>query len=190
MELPMEYSVPAWVGDWKARIRERLARHGYTSLHDFMTQNPGRPYEVLTDSLGSDLAPIQLIWMQLEDAVREDNLRWAAMDALARELTHHLRTGWVCDLPIPQDNEPADTGVTQPNQDEGHRRHRFQTAGVFASWSTQIELVDNDAASALAAVWNALNSLHPPIGWLPSGPDDPLIVAAFAQGWPEGKSSR
>jgi hypothetical protein len=34
------------------------------------------------------------------------------------------------------------------------------------------------------AVWNSLKEIQPPRGWLPSGPNDPLIQAAFARGWP------
>jgi hypothetical protein len=85
------------------------------------------------------------------------------MDGFSREVVENLKRGW------------------------GVGRHAdFRTAGVYAGWMALLEF-RADAPQLRPkgdAVWNSLKEIQPPRGWLPSGPNDPVIQAAFARGWP------
>ena len=69
-------------------------------------------------------------------------------------------------------------------EDEVADRIAFQTSGVYADWMTLLREYEPNIEDRADAVWAALRDLSPPTGWHPIGPDDPIIVAAFAKGWP------
>jgi hypothetical protein len=119
------------------------------------------PYVKLAKRLGGDVAAVHVMWVQFEEAEHRGRVRNAAMDGLARELTAHLKRGW------------------------GRGLHRqFNAAGADAGFLTLLDHAHRECRPLAEAVWRALQDLCPPTGWLPSGADDPLIVAAFAKGWP------
>jgi hypothetical protein len=151
-----------WGGDWQAKLRSRLRSLGFEKIQDFLAQFPSEPYLKLVKRLGEDVAPLQLIWEQFREAQQQGRIRAAAKDCLAREITGQLRHGW-------------GKGV----------RVDFQTAGAYANWVTELTRFQPDVRPMADAVWRTLNELKPPPGWLPVGPDDPHIAAAFAAGWPD-----
>lgn len=150
-----------WGGDWQSRLYLRLNSLGFKTLREFLAQFPAEPYLKLTVRLGKDIAALQLIWLQFQEAQQQGMIREAAKDCLVREIAGQLPRGW-------------GKGV----------RVDYHTAGVYANWLTELTRLQPDARLVADAVWRALNDLKPPQGWLPMGPDDPLIVAAFAKGWP------
>jgi hypothetical protein len=153
-----------WGGDWPAKLHSRLHSLGFKTIQDFLARFPSEPYLKLVKRLGENVAAMQLIWMQFQEAQQDASFREAAKDCLAREITGQLRRGW-------------GKGV----------RVDFHTAGAYANWVTELTRFQPDVRPNADAVWRALNELRPPEGWLPVGPDDPVIVAAFAKGWPDAE---
>jgi hypothetical protein len=61
---------------------------------------------------------------------------------------------------------------------------QFQKAHAFGGCISDVKQIRNNVNPLLSGVRTALDRLSPPDGWLPEGPDDPFIVAAFEEGWP------
>lgn len=158
----MDRNGQAWQGDWRVKILSRLRKLGFDTLTDFLARFPAEPYTAVAERLGDDVAAFQVEWIHYEEAKRIDRVRLAAMDSLARDLRFHLTTGW-----------------------RGGIRGDFNTAGAYADWIVRLEQQQTDIKPKAKAVWDALEELHPRVGWSPSGPDDSLIVSAFARGWPD-----
>jgi hypothetical protein len=154
-----------WVGDWRARIMSRIRRVGCETVMDYLARFPASPYIHIAEQLGDDVAALQLEWIQFGEAKDENRMRYVAMDSLARDLHRHLPNGW-----------------------RHSARDDFETASVFGTWATRLEQSDPGLESRTKSVWDALEAVHPPVGWIASGPDDPLIVAAFEKAWPEQES--
>src|SRR5262249_59355309 len=83
-----------WAGDWRARLLARLHAQGLDTVAAFLARHPGEPYVRVARRLGDDVAAMQLMLLQFEEAEDADRLRRAAMDGLARELADCLRRGW------------------------------------------------------------------------------------------------
>jgi hypothetical protein len=124
---------------------------------------PARPYEEAANWLGQ-FAPIQLIAIQFREAKSLGLVREAAMDSLSRNLVEQLPHGWgSCD-----------------NAD-------WQAIKALSSWSSEIQVTGelDEYKSTLLAIAKELRALPPPVGWVPSGPDDPLLVSIFDLQWPD-----
>jgi hypothetical protein len=150
-----------WTGDWRTIIRARLHPRGAETVSDFAKQYPALPYIKLARLLGTDVAAPQLQIMQFEEAKAEGSLREAAKDALCRTVHLHLKRGW-----------------------KKGKHAEFNTAGVYADWLALVRFSAfcPERLPTPEAVWNGLKASEPPAGWIPSGPDDALIVAAFDEG--------
>jgi len=150
-----------WCPDWRARLKARLESLGSHTMTEFLGRVPSEPYLKVAQMLGEDVAALQLEWMQFEEAREQNTIRYVAMDSLARELKYHLPTGW-----------------------RYGAKGDFDTASVYADWIVRLEQYDRNLKAIGKAVWQALEERTPPVGWSPSGPEDRLLVAAFAKGWP------
>jgi hypothetical protein len=86
-----------------------------------------------------------------------------AMDCLVRFINEYVRRGW---------------GVGR------HFTHR--SASAFATWATAISAhcQDSSMKDRLKQVYDELERLPIPLGWLPSSANDPFIISAFERGWP------
>jgi hypothetical protein len=87
------------------------------------------------------------------------------MDSLVRFLNQNVPRGWMNGL---------------------HFRRR--SASAFAAWSTGLlsgEHETKNLSHRLNKVFDALEAMPIPTGWLPKDVQDPFVVAAFAAGWPE-----
>jgi hypothetical protein len=151
-----------WGGNWRSKIKSRLHAVGCEPVSDFLARFPAEPYITVAERLGDDVAAFQLEWMQFEEGKSENAIRNLAMDSLAGDLRSHLPAGW-------RHGAKAD----------------FDTAGAYADWVVRLEQQQAEAKVKATAVWETLEELHPPVGWSPSVPRDPLIVDAFTKGWPE-----
>lgn len=160
--------------NWRDNTRSRLRDIGCQSIAEFLAKHPGVPYVDLPEILaGNVAAPISIAKMQFEEANAKGEIRAAALDCMAREINHHLKSGWAMGKRL------------GPNAKSEHqRRAEFLTAGAYASWVTQVEVSDNKLRPLADAVWDALEEHQPPLGWRASGAEDPIIVAAFDKGWP------
>ena len=144
-----------WAGDWHARVLERVQRLGFTTVTQYAADRIGVPLVDLAKELGSDdIAGIQVMYLLLEEAIRTNTIPCALRDLLVRELRAALPTGW-----------------KHPLDDES----RAEVAFALGRW--EIEIKDHlDDESTFAAGQDLLNA-ELPDGWLPEGPNDPVIVA-------------
>jgi hypothetical protein len=150
-----------WEGDWRSRVYSRLRSLGFQSMLEFLARFPSEPYLKLAARLGADFAALQIISTQFREAREGGSIREAAKDCLVREINGQLRRGW----------------------GRGGRVD-FQTAGVYANWMIEVTRAEPDVRPMVDVVWRELKNLNPDEGWLPSSPDDPLVLAAFSRRWP------
>ena len=151
-----------WDGDWRSRVMARIRSAGCDSVTEFLSKSPAAPYVKAAAMLGEDVAALQLESLQFEEAMDQSAIRWAAMDSLVRELAYHLPQGW-----------------------RSGAKGDFSTAGAYADWIVRIEQKQPDLRSKAKAVWDTLESLQPPVEWLPASTQDPFIVKAFSEKWPQ-----
>jgi hypothetical protein len=166
MTQPEDTSKNPWQGDWKERLSIYLESRNFGDLDAFLEANPGVGYLTLAKQLGdTNIAPMQLYGEQIRRAKAKDQLRIAAMDCLVRFINEYIRRGW---------NEGR------------HFTHR--SASAFAAWSTAIATHSQDSTvnDKLKRVYDELERLPIPSGWLPSSANDSFIVSAFETGWPLG----
>lgn len=144
-----------WSGDWHGRVLERVQQHGFETVTQYADQRPGVSLIALADELGSDdVAAAQIRSVLVAEAVRTRTIPHALRDLFVRELRQSLPQGW---------KYPLDDAS------------RSEVAGALADWET--ELQDHlDEERVFKAGQDLLNA-ELPTGWLPEGPDDPVIVA-------------
>jgi hypothetical protein len=172
-----------WHGDWETRLLDRLRDLGYTNTLEFLQAFPGHSYKQLVDTIG-DCAVVQLEFLQFKEAEAADRLREAAMDCLTRNLRSYLPRGWGrsdFDSTLPA------SVVDWLKDDEVTNRSRFLIASAICHSSASLVRFGAEKPKKMVLVGKALQELNPPLGWQPAGPDDPLIVAAFAVAWPEDR---
>jgi len=114
--------------------------------------------------LGADVLAGQLIHLQTDEAITKGLLRELAMDSLVRVLNDQNHKGWRIGM---------------------HWKRR--TLDCAATWLNmcQTDMPVAIFTEAKRRVWNALEALSPPDGWLPESVNDPIIKAAFDKGWSE-----
>jgi hypothetical protein len=135
---------------------------GFANVEDFLKQFPAEPYIDVVRRIAPWVAAMQLSRLQMEEAFSTGLMREAAMDSFARNM-NSLPNGWVFD---------SETDS--------------RAAGACANTSTAV-VIDGHSPQFrghILEVYKVLKSLQPPLGWRPSGPDDPLIQKAFSVGWP------
>lgn len=152
-----------WLGDWQSKIQERVRSVGCSTVSEFLHRHQNIAYFQVARLLGPDVAAVQLAMMQFAEAKRDHKVRTAAMDALCRALHVNLKHGW----------------------NKGLHAKRMM-AGSISEWLAVIEFrgLAPELRTLGEAVWAALKLSNPRIGWLPNGPDDGYIKAAFDKGWP------
>ncbi len=160
----MNANPTTWQGDWNSRVRQDVRAQGCETVNDFLRRYPSEPYHKVARRLPGNVAAVQLVLLQFQEAFQNGSIRNAARDCLAREICLNLKRGWGRGM-----------------------RVDFHTAGAYASWVCSLEFRTGapELRKVGEEVWKALVQKNPKEGWLPSGPDDPLIVAAFDQAWPE-----
>lgn len=144
-----------WRGDWITRIYQYVEARGFTSVSAFAATRPTATLLELASELGDDVAALQLEGVLHAEAEKTGEVDIFARDLLARCIREALPIGW-------------DAGENLA----------FERAGAFANWVVGVKGLLEEATRD--AVWDALNRAEIPTGWLPSGPDDPIIACAFA----------
>jgi hypothetical protein len=144
-----------WSGDWHGRILERLQQRGFETVTQYASARPGILLIVLADELGpDDVAATQIRSMLVDEAIRTRTIPRLFRDLLFRELRQALPQGW---------SSPLDD------------KSRAEVAFALGSWELDID--DHlDKEPTFQAGQDLLNA-ELPDGWLPEGPDDPVIVA-------------
>jgi hypothetical protein len=150
-----------WVGDWRTKVRSRVHSVGSETIGEYLARYPAEPYHKVARRLGEDIAAMQLVFMQFEEAQESAAIREAARDCLARELADKLKRGW------------------------GHKVHLdFNRANAFSSWLVHVKEFAPQYEKNCHAVWDALAKLPPGDTWVPTGPADSTLASAFEAGWP------
>jgi hypothetical protein len=144
--------IPAWKGDWVARLYERTRAHGYDSLTAFAAARPAVSLRALAKELGGDeLAGVQVFRGLLDEAERGNWLERFERDILARALAEWVPEGW----PAVLDDE-----------------NRSKVAAALGIWIARTPDMHQERADRVA---DALLASPPPPGWRPLGPDDELL---------------
>jgi hypothetical protein len=144
-----------WTEDWHTRILERVHRLGFDSVTQYAADRVGVSLVDLARELGSDdVAGIQVMHMLLEEAIRTNTVSRLLRDLLVRELRQALPQGW---------ESPLDDTF------------RSKLARALGRWEIELKHYLHDEPTFIAG--QALMDAELPTGWLPAGPDDPIIVA-------------
>jgi len=149
-----------WSGDWHGRILERVRQRGFESVTQYVSNRPGVSLLVFADELGSDdIAAVQIESLLVEEATRTRTVPHLLRDLLVRELHYALPYGWK--YPLDDDS-------------------RSRVARALARWETDLQIEHRlkcfDDEMTFRAGQDLMNA-DLPTGWLPDGPDDPVIVA-------------
>jgi hypothetical protein len=145
----------SWSGDWHARILERAQRLGFDTVTQYAAARVGISLVDLASELGSDdVAGVQVMWMLVDEAIRTSTVPLALRDLFVRELREALPQGW---------KFPLDDAA------------RSEVAGAIARWKN--ELREHVPVEWAFTAGQALLNAELPDGWLPEGPDDPVIVS-------------
>lgn len=154
----------AWQGDWQARLYRRVQEQGFPSVAAFAASLPRATLLELSDVLGQDIAAVQIeraLHAEAEDSGRLEDF---AKDMLVRELRQWLRAGWRIGS-----------------------NFESEAAGAWADWKS---CLDERFSAAAGRIWHWLKAADIPRGWLPEGPDDPIIERAFTDVQFEGADSK
>jgi hypothetical protein len=149
-----------WAGDWHGRVLERVQRRGFETVTQYASSHPGVSLIVLADELGSDdIAAAQIRSLLVEEAIRTRTVPRVLRDLLVRELHYALPHGW---------KSPLDDAS------------RSEVAGALARWETELQIAHHLDCFDEEITFNAgqdLMNAELPAGWLPEGPEDPVIIA-------------
>jgi hypothetical protein len=149
--------VPAWQGDWEKRVYDRVSQRDFPSVTAFADSRPTASLKELAHELGrdKDVAALQLERLLRREARDTGRVHRFARAALVREIHEFFPRGWM----------------------RGERVD-FSRASVWAKW---ISRLGDEHEAAADRVWESLER-RVAEGWLPSGPDDPIILKAFQEG--------
>jgi hypothetical protein len=144
-----------WSGDWHGRVLERVQQRGFRTVTQYADERPGISLIDLADELGADdVAAAQIRSLLVEEAVRACTVPHVLRDLFVRELRLCLPRGW-----------------KNPLDDES----RSEVAGVLGHWEAELQ-EHLDEELVFKAGQDFMNA-ELPAGWLPEGPDDPIIIA-------------
>jgi hypothetical protein len=152
-----------WQGDWRQRLESKLKSLGFEGLEDFLLAYQGVGYVKLAERLeDANVAAMQLCREHIRRGSENSNLRSVAKDSLVRFLNEYARRGWKVGRHFP---------------------HR--SASAFAAWSTSLASHSTSSIEFdVKRVFDELEALPIPNGWLPTDSSDRFIVEAFNRGWP------
>ena len=148
-----------WHRDPQGFLDRRLRERGLT-VQQFLAARPGQSWNHLVHYFDEPMAPIQLMAYEQEAAAKGQWLDWYARDALARALGEHLPDGWQF------------RGRVRGEMD-------YPTARALSDWSAIMSILGDACHERARQVADRLERAGLPLGWLPDGPEDPLLVAAF-----------
>jgi hypothetical protein len=158
----------AWIGNWYERIKGRARERGFATVTEFAATQPTASLLVLADQLskGNDVAAAQLEKVLLHEAEEADAMEHCAKNLLVRRLHEKLPEGW-----------PA----------EWNRDATIRRASAYGAWAAALGERYQPSYRAIGDTLKAaaVDTTLIPSGWLPEGPDDPILVAIFQQHWRE-----
>lgn len=159
----MDNSQHIWHPSWPERLLEKVRATGFQDVSELLASMPARPYEDVASLLGTNVAPIQIISVQFDEARADNSIRHAAIDSLCRNICEKLPLGW----------------GRGENSD-------FRSGLALSRWITEIEVSGKcpHLAPRLLAIAKDIRASSPPDGWKPADTADSLINAMFTRHWP------
>src|SRR5262245_56429739 len=86
--------VPAWQGDWRPRLHQRIKERGFSTVADFAASAPQATLQDLSRLLGEgDVAPVQIEKELLLEAVAKGDVERCVRDLVARRI-REIVGGW------------------------------------------------------------------------------------------------
>jgi hypothetical protein len=153
------------------RVAILLGQKGFLSVTEFLASIPGisviKAAELLSD--GRKIFPLALVAFRYLEAKLEGNVRDAAIDMFVRETDEFFPNGWLTSRR--PDVNPETEALT-----------------LVSGWSSSIQVSGEcpEYGKYTTPIGNYIYREHPfPIGWIPSGTDDPLLVSIFDKFWPK-----
>jgi hypothetical protein len=132
---------------------------GYSSLDAYSDQRPEMTYYQIVAELGEvagrEFAPVQVENLLRDAAVTPEQIQRFARGSFVRHLRKLMPEGW---------NNGADSV--------------FNFAHALGAWISRLPTA---YAEQCQRVGRQLRLIQPAKGWLPNGPDDPLVAEAFRQ---------
>lgn len=151
-------NMKSWSGDWYARIRERAKAKGYESVTAFADARPRASLLALAEELGAeDVNGAQLLTVLRDEAEEGRFVERFARCLLVHEIYEAIPKGW------------------RVAPDDGFD-FEFNATGPLVTLITELPKSHETMARNLARIMMAAEL---PVGWLPEGPDDPVLVALF-----------
>lgn len=148
----------SWSGDWHARIHDRAKAKGYESVTAFADARPHVSLLALAEELGpDDVNAAQLLTILRDEAVKGGFVDRFARSLLVHEIHEAIPKGW---------RVPPDDGFD----------FEFNATGPLVTLITKLPESHQEMARNLLRIMMAAEL---PVGWLPDGPDDPLLVSLF-----------
>jgi hypothetical protein len=157
-----------WRENWQERLYSLVRERGFGSVTAYADSRPGATLVELADDLGpGNVAPVQVEWRMVAEAEASNTIERCARSLLARGLRQYLPEGWHLEWP----DVPGDP--TTP---------LFRKLAAFGDVSGALSDAYTAATRRLRRAFDAADI---PEGWLPTGPDDPVIVDIFRRHWAE-----
>lgn len=142
-----------WRSDWGNRVLAAVRAAGYSGLSEFAQAYPTLTYPALANRLGDDIAPVHVEQLLRDSHLSKGEVTLFARDSIVRIIHEYLPQGWARD-----------------------ERSMVLAAQAFGARSAGLgEEFDEQADT----IWDRFDHLEMPGGWLPEGPDDPVLNEAF-----------
>ena len=153
----------AWRGDWYERLKERVRSYGFETVTELADTQPTASLVTLTGQLADDrdIAALQIEKLLIDEAEAMGTMERCARSLLARRIHEELPEGW---------------------HREWDDDANFRRAHAYGSWCAHIP---SRYDQSLDRIGEVIKTASWPEGWLPAGPDDPILVEFFRQYWRE-----
>lgn len=151
--------------DWTEILSRALETRGFASLGAYADRWPEVSLAQLAADLAGDIPPVVLEQKLITEARATGAMERCARGLLARRLRAELPDGW-------------QNGGTESDDHAGDQRSRLSS--VFLDLEMAFPGAYEDA---IVRVQRALAAADLPSGWLPDGPDDPVLLELFASYW-------
>jgi hypothetical protein len=152
----------SWRGDWEARIYERVRSRGFDTVTAFAEASPRATMLELAEELeagAEDVNAAQIIALMRAEAERTNTVERFARNLLVHNLWEIVPKGWRVD---PGNGFEFD----------------FKAASALSSMTVSLPESAQDLGRRVTRI---MMTAELPLGWLPDGPDDPILAGLFAR---------
>jgi hypothetical protein len=148
--------------DWPKALCGALSAKGFATATAYADSRPTASLDELADELGPEVTPIQVERKLVVEAEESATIERCARSLLARVLRSALPEGWPREWKESTDDEDCPL---------------FRRAGAFLSLEMALP---ESCEGAVNRIRRVMDTADIPSGWLPSGPDDLILIEAFS----------